>query len=86
MIPLILALLPAVPNIVLGIEHMFGHGNGTTKKQTAMSILGDLVNAFTSAGGSAVPGANSSEMELIDELIEATVKYLNATGAMVHGS
>jgi hypothetical protein len=80
MFPLLLGLLPAIPHVVLGVEGMFGHGNGANKKQAAMGVLGDLVNL---APGS--PGAgNSAMMKYLDALVEATVAYLNDSGAMKH--
>ena len=91
MIALIMALLPAIPHIVTGVEAMFGHGTGALKKQTASGILGDFVNLFTQSSamtaGSTTPqaGANSQTMAYIDELIDATVEYFNATGTFTHG-
>ncbi len=83
MIPLILGLIPAIPHIVLGVEKIFGHGKGTAKKSAAMSALGDIVNIFGQAQGT--PGADSSTMAFMDDLLEATVKYFNANGTLTHG-
>jgi hypothetical protein len=83
-IPLILALLPAVPHIVLGIEALFKHGSGASKKQAAMSALGDMLNIASTAAGT--PGADSSAMAYVDALVEATVKYFNDTGVMSHSN
>jgi hypothetical protein len=78
----ILGLLPALPHIILGIERIFGHGGGATKKQAAMSALSDLLNIASSAQG--MPGADSHAMSFIDDMIEATVKYFNATSVLTH--
>jgi hypothetical protein len=79
----IFALIPAIPHIVLGIEQMFGKGSGGTKKQAATSMLGDMLNITSQAAGE--PGADSSAMAFIDDMIEATVKYFNDKGIMTHG-
>ncbi len=84
MILAILGLLPAISHIVLGVEHLFGHGNGASKKQAATSAIADLLNIFGQAQGT--PGADSSAMAFIDDLIEATVKYFNANGTMTHAT
>ena len=75
---ILLVLIPAIPHIVSGIEALFGRGNGATKKQAAMGVMGDLVNALNTPGGTT--GANSQMMAYIDDLIEATVKYMNTSG------
>ncbi len=84
----ILGLLPAIPHILVGIEHMLGHGTGPAKKSAATSMIGDLVNIFSSQqqSGSGSPGADSSTMAFIDDLIEATVKYFNTNGTFTHGA
>jgi len=86
----ILGLLPAIPHIVLGIEKLFGHGNGSAKKQAATSAIGDMINIFGQLGGNASSangaGANSDMMTFVDELIESTVKLLNANGTLSHGT
>jgi hypothetical protein len=83
MIPLILGLLPVVPHIVLGVEHLFGKGGGVNKKQAAMSALADMINILSKT--QATPGADSSTMNFLDDLVEATVKYFNANGTLTHG-
>ena len=82
MILAILGLLPALPHIILGVEKMFGHGGGAAKKQAATSALSDLLNILAQAQGT--PGADSSAMAFIDDMIEATVKYFNTNGTMTH--
>jgi hypothetical protein len=84
MIPLVLMLLPAIPHVILGIEHFVGKGNGITKKQAAMAALGDMLNIASTAAGT--PGADSSAMAYIDDLIECTIKYFNANGTMSHST
>jgi hypothetical protein len=84
MILAILALLPAIPHIVLGVEHLFGHSKGGIKKTAAMSALGDMLNIASTAAGT--PGADSSAMAFIDDLVEATVKYFNSNGTMSHST
>lgn len=81
----ILGLLPAIPHIVLGIEKLFGHGNGSSKKQAAMAALGDMVNIFGQMGGSTT-SANSDVMTYLDELIESTVKLFNSNGTLTHAA
>ena len=73
-----------VLHTVLGIEHIFGHGNGPAKKQSATNAIEDAINIFATTAGT--PGADSSMSAFVDDLIEATVKYFNSTGAMTHGS
>ena len=80
----ILGLLPAIPHIVLGIEKLFGDGNGAQKKQAAMSAVSDMLNIFAQTTGTS--GADSSHSAFIDDLIEATVKFFNANGTMTHSS
>jgi len=84
MILALLGLLPAVPHIILGIEKLFGHGNGVSKKQAAMAALSDMLNIFSQTAGTT--GADSSAMAFLDDLVEATVKYFNASGVMVHSN
>lgn len=81
----ILGLLPAVPNILIGVERMFGHGSGPAKKQAATSMIGDLVNSFSQMSSGTVPGANSPIMAYVDTLIEATVELFNNDGTFTHG-
>jgi hypothetical protein len=76
-------LLQFTPTIVTGIEKLFGHGGGATKKQTAVNLLGDVANAVAAAQG--IPGANSELMVFISDVIEAYVKYANASGQFSHG-
>ena len=80
----ILGLLPAIPHIVLGVEKLFGHGNGASKKQAATSMIADLLNILAQAQGT--NGADSSAMGFIDDLLEATVKYFNTNGMMTHAT
>jgi anti-sigma factor ChrR (cupin superfamily) len=81
----ILGLLPAVPHIIISVEHMMGHGSGPAKKQAATSMIGDLVNSFSQMSSGTVPGANSPIMAFVDTLIEATVELFNNDGTFVHG-
>jgi|HubBroStandDraft_2_1064218.scaffolds.fasta_scaffold1373483_2 hypothetical protein len=83
-ITLILALIPLCPKIVAGIEHIFGHGTGPAKKQAATSALADVLNVL--AGTESTPGANSSAMDFIDDMIEACVKLYNNSGTFTHGT
>jgi hypothetical protein len=84
MVLALLGILPAVPHIIMGIESMFKHGNGPAKKQAAMAALGDMVNIFDQSSGG--PGADSSTMVLIDDLIEAFVKVFNNNGTFTHST
>jgi hypothetical protein len=79
---IVLGLLPAIPHIILGVERLFGHGNGASKKQAATSAIADLLNIFAQTQGT--PGADSSAMNFISDLIDATVRYFNNTGVMTH--
>ena len=81
-ITLILALIPLCPKIVAGIEHIFGHGTGPAKKAAATAALADVFNVL--AGAEGTPGANSSIMAFLDDMIEATVKLYNGTGTFTH--
>jgi predicted TIM-barrel fold metal-dependent hydrolase len=80
----IIGLLPAIPHVILGIEHMFGKGNGPVKKQAATSAIADLVNVFAQLSGQSGAGANSPMMTFIDKLIEATVEMFNQDGTFTH--
>jgi hypothetical protein len=84
MIPIITILLPLLPNIVSGIEHLFGYGNGAQKKQVAMAQVSDAVNVYSTLNGG--PGADSAMMHFIEAAIEATVAYLNESGKFSHGA
>lgn len=80
------ALIPFIPHVVHGVEALFGKGNGKLKKEAALGLMGDAVNIMSAAKfGSAIGGANSAVMEYISDLIEATVKYYNATGQLPKG-
>lgn len=79
---MVMGLLPAIPHIVVGVEKLFGKGNGGHKKQAAMSAVSDMLNIFSQASGSA--GADSSHTAFLDDLIEATVKFFNANGTFTH--
>jgi hypothetical protein len=80
LLPVILQL---APHIVMGVEKMFGHGKGVEKKQAATAMLGDAVNILAQSQG--LPGANSDILSLIDDCLEAIVKYMNASGQFTHG-
>ena len=83
-IALILGLLPLVPHIVQGVEALFRHQpkSGPTKKQTAIPLLGDAVNALGVV--EQLPGANSAVLNLSSTLIEAFVVYFNESGTFPH--
>ena len=82
MIALLFPLIAAVPHIITGIEGLFGHGNGAKKKSIALGLMGDLGNALASENG--IPGANSDLMDYLGDIIDATVKYMNANGQFTH--
>jgi hypothetical protein len=82
MIALLMPLIAAAPHIITGIEALFGHGSGAQKKSAAMAVMGDLGNALAQDKG--VPGANSALMSYLDDVIEATVKYMNNSGQFTH--
>jgi len=79
-----IALIPLCPKIVAGIEHVFGHGTGPAKKQAATSAIADVLNVL--AGVEGTPGANSSAMNFIDDMIEAVVKVYNDSGTFTHAT
>lgn len=79
-LPLILQFAPA---LISGVEKLFGHGGGSTKKQVVTGMLADAANGFAAAQN--LPGANSELMVFISDVIEAYVKYANATGQFTHG-
>lgn len=83
MILAILGLLPVVPKLVLGVERLFGHGSGTSKKQSVMSDISALLNAFSQAASTS--SVDSSAMAFMDDFVEATVRYFNSNGTMTHG-
>jgi len=83
MIPLVIGLVQVAPYVVLAVEKMFGHHTGPTKKSAAMAALGDMLNIASTTAGT--PGADSSAMAFVDDLIEATVKYFNSNGTITHG-
>lgn len=83
MILAILGLLPILPKLVLGAEHLFGHGSGASKKQSVMGDIQVLLNAFAQTMGT--PGADTSIMEFIDTYIENVVTFFNKAGVMTHG-
>jgi hypothetical protein len=74
----ILGLIPAIPHIVLGIEALFGHGKGGTKKQAAVDMVQTILNTTV--------GADPAVMAYVSDLIEANVKYLTANGTMPHAA
>jgi hypothetical protein len=82
-LPLILGLIPAIPHIVLGVEKLFGHGSGKTKKQTAMTALTDMLAVVAQASG--MPGSDASMEEFLSDVIDSTVKLFNKNGAFSHG-
>lgn len=81
---LILGLLPLVPSIVRDVEGLFKSApkSGPTKKQTAVNLLGDAMNAIGAV--QSVPGANSPELNLAGTIVDAFVAYFNATGQFSH--
>jgi hypothetical protein len=84
MILAILGLLPILPKIILGAETIFGHGSGASKKQSVLSDITILLNAFSQTLGT--PGADSSIIEFISTYIEDVVTLFNKAGIMTHGS
>jgi hypothetical protein len=83
-ITLILALVPIFPHVILGVEKLFGHGGGATKKVAATSAIADILNVL--AGAEGTPGANSSAMTFIDDMIESFVKLYNNSGTFTHSA
>lgn len=80
----LIGLLPAIPHIIIGVEKLFGKGNGATKKQAATAAISDLVNIAAQAAGTSGAG-NSHVMDFISAVIDATVAYFNASGTFPHG-
>ena len=78
----IVGVLPFVGGIVQSIESLFGHGNGATKKQAALTSIQAILGAY---GG--VTGANVANSNLVNDvglLIDATVTVYNDLGIFVH--
>lgn len=79
-IPLIASLIPTLfplgRSIVLGVEHLFGHGTGATKKQVATDMLGNLAKALATAGNI----AGSPTTDDVANLIEVIVQELKSQG------
>jgi hypothetical protein len=82
----ILGLLPAIPNIILGVEHMFGKGRGPAKKSATLTMVSDMLNIFGQAMNQPASVADSAHMTFIGKLIDATVEFMNATGVMTHAA
>lgn len=86
MFPLLLPLIiQFAPPLITGVEHLFGKGGGQQKKQVVTNMLSDVANGFAAAQNLPT-GANSETMALIDDVIEAVVKYMNNSGQFQHGS
>lgn len=80
LLPLLLQFAPA---IITGVEKLFGHGGGAQKKQIVTNMLADAANGFAAAQN--IPGANAELMTFISDVIEAYVRYANASGQFTHG-
>lgn len=79
----ILRVVPFVGGIVQSIESLFGKGNGTTKKQAAMTVVTQLL-AAAGAVDPAVGVAGTALESALSGLIDAVVAFYNAAGVFEH--
>lgn len=80
----IVGILPFVGGIVQAVESLFGHGNGASKKQAAMSGVQSTLDAFGSVTGANVSGSTLAAD--LGKLIDATVAVYNDLGIFTHGA
>ena len=70
----VIGILPFINTIVTGIEGLFGHGNGTAKKQAALNsataILGALGVVYPAAA-KITPEIEQVLSRLIDDVVAA---------------
>lgn len=80
----IVGVLPCVGGIVQAVESLFGHGNGATKRQAAMSGAQSILDAFGAVTGANVAGSTLAAD--LGKLIDATVAVYNDLGVFTHAS
>lgn len=78
----LVGVLPFVGAIVQGIEALFGHGDGATKKSAAIQAVQAGLGAFGAVTGADV--ANSSLAADLGNLIDAAVAVYNDLGIFTH--
>lgn len=78
----IVGVLPFVGGIVQAVESLFGHGNGASKKQAAMSGAQSILDAFGGVTGANVAGSTLAAD--LGKLIDATVAVYNDLGVFTH--
>ena len=80
----IVGVLPFAGGIVQAVESLFGHGDGATKKQAALSGVQSILAAFGSVTGADV--SNSTLAADLGKLIDATVAVYNDLGIFTHAN
>ncbi len=81
-IPLVGGLIHLVEDLFRGTKR-----TGTQKKEAVQQMVSDAVNIYATVAPltGKVSGAGTSDYQAaLSEYIDATVKFLNATGAFVH--
>lgn len=73
------ALTPiAIKGVILGVEKIFGPGQGSTKKQAAISALASMAGPLIQSGKL----KDADVAAALEPLVEAFVGSMNATGEL----
>lgn len=72
---------PLVENLVVDVEHIFGHGNGAQKKQAVVQGVSDAVNVYNASTGN--NQSTSGLVEAIDAMVEAAWAFAQAEGKLL---
>jgi hypothetical protein len=67
-----------LPAIITGVEPLFGSGNGTQKKDAAVSLIGTIVGVSESIASKDIID-NGMFQEGLKQAIDGVVKMLNAS-------
>ncbi len=95
-LPLVLGILPEMPNIITSVVGIVGaveslfkpnKKQGPTKKDAAMAMIEDLLNLYGSAETVVpkLPQVNTSDMNAaLSQIIDGVVALNNAIGVFTH--
>lgn len=72
--------LPFVQTIIVGVESLFGSGNGASKETAAIGAGLAALQAYAAATGKTLPDSMQADMQTA---IQANVKVMNDLGLLL---
>lgn len=82
----ILNVIPYVGSIVQAIEGLFGKGNGTAKKEAAMTLVTSGLGSYSAfvQGSTGAVKDTTAVNTAVSKLVDDTVELYNALGIFTH--